>query len=370
MTASWCCVVDIGGDQCSGAVSGGDAPVTRAVNGCRPWLGRALGCGTLDPRPTAPCRMDFRILGPLEVLDEGQRGRARRQQAARAARAAAAARQRDAQHRPADRRAVGRAAARHRRQDAPGARLAPAQGARRRGRRRGRRGGHPRRTATSSSSTPSSSTRTASSGWSAEGTERARGRPPRAARSRRSRRRSRCGAARRSPTSPTSRSRSAEIARLDDLRVAALEQLIEAKLALGRHAEVIGQLEALIAEHPYRERLRGPADARALPLRPPGRRAPGLPGRQADARRGARHRAGRAPARARAGDPRAGPGAASPACRPTPRGRRGRGRRAARHGRAAHRGGHLPAHGHRGLVRRCGRPIRTRWRRRSSSTTS
>ena len=47
-----------------------------------------------------------------------------------------------------------------------------------------------------------------------------------------------------------------EIARLDDLRLAALEQLVEAKLALGGHAEVVGQLESLIAEHPYRERLR------------------------------------------------------------------------------------------------------------------
>jgi predicted ATPase/DNA-binding SARP family transcriptional activator len=47
-----------------------------------------------------------------------------------------------------------------------------------------------------------------------------------------------------------------EIARLEDLRAATLEQLIEAKLALGRHAEVIGQLEALIDEHPFRERLR------------------------------------------------------------------------------------------------------------------
>jgi DNA-binding SARP family transcriptional activator len=46
-----------------------------------------------------------------------------------------------------------------------------------------------------------------------------------------------------------------EIARLDDLRAAALEQLIEAKLALGGHAEVVGRLEALIGEHPYRERL-------------------------------------------------------------------------------------------------------------------
>jgi DNA-binding SARP family transcriptional activator len=47
-----------------------------------------------------------------------------------------------------------------------------------------------------------------------------------------------------------------EIARLEDLRVEAFEQLVEAKLALGRHAEVVGQLETLIAEHPYRERPR------------------------------------------------------------------------------------------------------------------
>jgi predicted ATPase/DNA-binding SARP family transcriptional activator len=48
-----------------------------------------------------------------------------------------------------------------------------------------------------------------------------------------------------------------EIARLDQLRVAAVEQLIEAKLALGRHVEVVAQLERLVAEHPYRERLWG-----------------------------------------------------------------------------------------------------------------
>jgi DNA-binding SARP family transcriptional activator len=47
-----------------------------------------------------------------------------------------------------------------------------------------------------------------------------------------------------------------EIARLEEIRVGTSEQLIEAKLQLGRHAEVIGKLEALIAEHPYRERLR------------------------------------------------------------------------------------------------------------------
>ena len=46
------------------------------------------------------------------------------------------------------------------------------------------------------------------------------------------------------------------MARLDDLRVAALERLIDAKLALGRHAEVVEHLEALIGQHPYREGLR------------------------------------------------------------------------------------------------------------------
>jgi DNA-binding SARP family transcriptional activator len=47
-----------------------------------------------------------------------------------------------------------------------------------------------------------------------------------------------------------------EAARLDDLRLAALEQLIDIKIALARHAEVVEQLETLIREHPYREGLR------------------------------------------------------------------------------------------------------------------
>jgi DNA-binding SARP family transcriptional activator len=47
-----------------------------------------------------------------------------------------------------------------------------------------------------------------------------------------------------------------EIARLEDLHLGALEELIEAKLALGRHGEVVSQLEGLIEDHPYRERLR------------------------------------------------------------------------------------------------------------------
>jgi DNA-binding SARP family transcriptional activator len=48
-----------------------------------------------------------------------------------------------------------------------------------------------------------------------------------------------------------------EIARLDELRLAALEARIEADLADGRHAALIPELEALVRDHPTRERLRG-----------------------------------------------------------------------------------------------------------------
>lgn len=48
-----------------------------------------------------------------------------------------------------------------------------------------------------------------------------------------------------------------EIGRLEDLRLAAVEERIEADLELDRHAELVGELEGLVAEHPYRERLRG-----------------------------------------------------------------------------------------------------------------
>jgi YVTN family beta-propeller protein len=48
----------------------------------------------------------------------------------------------------------------------------------------------------------------------------------------------------------------AEAARLDELRVAALEDRLEADLELGRHAAVASEVEALITQHPLRERLR------------------------------------------------------------------------------------------------------------------
>jgi DNA-binding SARP family transcriptional activator len=47
-----------------------------------------------------------------------------------------------------------------------------------------------------------------------------------------------------------------EISRLDDLRLAALEDRIQSDIECGRHAEVIGELERLVAEDPMRERPR------------------------------------------------------------------------------------------------------------------
>ena len=55
-------------------------------------------------------------------------------------------------------------------------------------------------------------------------------------------RRSSSGAARRWRSSGEPFAR-AEAGRLEDLRLAALEERIEADLALGRHAELIGELE-------------------------------------------------------------------------------------------------------------------------------
>jgi class 3 adenylate cyclase len=48
----------------------------------------------------------------------------------------------------------------------------------------------------------------------------------------------------------------AEIARLEELRLSCLEQRIEHDLADGRHAELVGELDALAQEHPLREHVR------------------------------------------------------------------------------------------------------------------
>ena len=48
-----------------------------------------------------------------------------------------------------------------------------------------------------------------------------------------------------------------EIARLEEARLAAVEARVEADLAVGRHAELIAELEALTRSHPLREALWG-----------------------------------------------------------------------------------------------------------------
>jgi WD40 repeat protein/DNA-binding SARP family transcriptional activator len=65
----------------------------------------------------------------------------------------------------------------------------------------------------------------------------------------------------------------AEIRRLEELRLAALELAIERDVAAGRHREVIGQLDTLVAQEPLRERLHA---QRMLALYRSGRQAEAL----------------------------------------------------------------------------------------------
>ena len=48
-----------------------------------------------------------------------------------------------------------------------------------------------------------------------------------------------------------------EIARLEEQRLACLEERVECDLAAGLHADLVGELEELVADSPLRERLRG-----------------------------------------------------------------------------------------------------------------
>jgi eukaryotic-like serine/threonine-protein kinase len=70
----------------------------------------------------------------------------------------------------------------------------------------------------------------------------------------------------------------AEIARLDELRLAALEDRLRADLELGRHVESVGELERLVADHPLRER---PRELLMLALYRSGRQAEALDAYQA-----------------------------------------------------------------------------------------
>ena len=72
-----------------------------------------------------------------------------------------------------------------------------------------------------------------------------------------------------------------EIGRLDELKLGAFEERIDADLALGSHDAVSAELQGLVAEHPLRERLRG---QQILALYRSGRQADALHAYQ-DARR-------------------------------------------------------------------------------------
>jgi DNA-binding SARP family transcriptional activator len=72
-----------------------------------------------------------------------------------------------------------------------------------------------------------------------------------------------------------------EARRIEDLRLRALEARIEADLRVGGHAELVGELEALVGRHPLREGLRGQL---MLALYRSGRQADALAAYQ-DARR-------------------------------------------------------------------------------------
>jgi hypothetical protein len=113
----------------------------------------------------------------------------------------------------------------------------------------------------------------------------------------------------------------AEIARLEELRLDALEERIEADLALGRGGRLGRRARAPDRGQPVAGAPAGAAHARPLPLRAPGGCPRGLPADPRDPRRGAR--------------PRPEPAAATPADGHPPPGAgargldRGRGRRAA-----------------------------------------
>src|SRR3990172_4774938 len=64
------------------------------------------------------------------------------------------------------------------------------------------------------------------------------------------------GIPRRRRTSCAMPSAAGEIGRLEERRLAALEERTDADLAVGRHSDLVGDLETLVAEHPLRERLR------------------------------------------------------------------------------------------------------------------
>ena len=195
--------------------------------------------------------------GPARSLRRGSPPRHRRPHAARAAGGPAPERERGRLARAARRRALGRRASAHRRQDPPVTRLAAARGAER-GNGTADCAHGVLETVRARLSLPGRARRARRGPLPAAGRGRVASRgETRSTRRRTCARPSRSGAGRRWSTLAHDVFARTEIARLDELRMTALEERIDADLVLGRHAELVGELEALVARHPLRERLRG-----------------------------------------------------------------------------------------------------------------
>ena len=196
----------------------------------------------------AAAGIEYRVLGSPRSAAAVDRSRSGGQ-TARRARGPAAQREPGRFARPADRRAVGRRSAADGREKRAGVRLPAAQAPP--GGRRSSRG----RPDICSRSTPGELDLSRFEELLADA--HARARRPRAGRPSSCTRRSRSGAGRRSPSSSTSRSprpRSAGSRSCDSPRSRSASRRISRSAAT---SSVIGELEGLIAENPYRERLRG-----------------------------------------------------------------------------------------------------------------
>ena len=119
-------------------------------------------------------------------------------------------------------------------------------------------------------------------------------------------RRWRCGAGRRSPSWRSSRSRRPRSRGWRSSGWPRSRRASRPTSPCGRHAALVGELQQLVAAQPDARAARRAADARALPLRAPGRGARGLPRRAARLVDGDRRRARPGAAAPAGGDPAPG----------------------------------------------------------------
>ena len=191
--------------------------------------------------------MQFLILGPLEVTDDGRKLALGGPETARRARAPDPAREPRRPGGPADRRPLGRGAARERPQHAPDLRLPAPQGARRRS------GSRAATAGTCSPPPPGRSTPRGSKSLVKRGKAQA-GSDPGAAAATLSDALSlwRADALADVTEEPSLRG---EAARLEELRLSATEHRVSAEIAMGGHSTVVPELESLTARYPLRERM-------------------------------------------------------------------------------------------------------------------